>query len=104
MNMWNIIAAEQATALTEAIFTLQTLGDGRSTLILDFLLEHDEASLLDLIIATGLDATTLEAQLDLLCQTKVLELCSNIYGSWYQIDYQRLEKVNFIARQLVRRK
>lgn len=101
MNICNTISAKWETALTEAIFTLQTLQEALSVRILDYLKENDEATLLDLLIATGMDTHTLDLQLDLLCQTNVVQLRSNIYDSWYKIDYQRLEKVNGIARQLV---
>lgn len=100
MNMLNTLATRRETALSEAIFTLQTLHDSLSVPILDYLLKNDEATLLDLIIATGMDTFTLEMQLDLLCQTKVVQSDSDLYSSWYQIDYQRLEKVNATAHQL----
>lgn len=104
MNIWNTLAARRETALTEAIFTLQTLGDALSVTILDYLQENGEATFLDLLIATEMDTTTLELQLDLLCQTKAITFHSDIYGSWYELDYQILEKVNVITRQLVKRK
>lgn len=102
--MWNTIAAKQDSAVEKALFTLQTLSDPYNVPILDFLLEHSEATLLDLIIATGLDTEILETQLDVLCQTKVVQLQSDLYKNWYSIDYQHLQKVNRIAEQLAKRK
>lgn len=101
MNVLNTLAAKRPAALAEAIFTLQMLSDADHAPILDYLLDNEEATLLDLLIATGADTETLDMQLDGLCQTKVVQLRRNLYGSWYQIDYQRLKKVNSIARQLV---
>lgn len=101
MNMLNTKATKHQPALTQAIFTLQTLSDSLSVAILDFLLENGESTLLDLTITLQMDTSTLEMQVDLLCQTKVVRLNSDLYSNWYQIDYQRLEQVNGIARQLV---
>lgn len=104
MNMLNTTAEKRETALAEAIFILHTLSDPLSESILDYFLENPEATLLDLIIATGIDSMTLDMQLDLLCQTKVVQSYNNLYSSWYQIDYQRLDQVNRIAHQLAKRK
>lgn len=103
MNIWNTIAAEPDTAASKAIFTLQALSDPHSVPILDYLLEHGEATLLDLMIATELDSETLEMQLERLCQTRVVQWHSNIYSSHYELDYQQLNRVQDIARQLVKR-
>ncbi len=102
--MWNTIATQQESAVEKALFTLQTLSDPDNASILDFLLEHNETTILDLTIATGFDVEHLEMQLDLLCQTKVVQLCSDLYKDWYSIDYQRLQKVSGIAQQLAKRK
>jgi hypothetical protein len=100
MDTFNAIASKRETAFAEAIFVLHTLSEAPSVSILDYLLENGEATLLDLIITTGMDADTLDGQLDLLCQTKVVQLHSNLYSNWYQIDYQRLERVSLVAGQL----
>lgn len=102
--MWNTIAAEPVSALTKALFTLEVLSSSESEPLLDFLLEHQEATVLDLLIATGLDNDSLEEQLDLLCKTEVVQLNSNLYKNYYQIDYQKVSKVKALAKQLVIRK
>ncbi len=101
MNILNTLTTKHPGALAEAIFTLQTLSDELHTPILDYLRDNEEATLLDLLIATGTDAETLDMQLDLLCHTKVVVLKSNLYNSWYQLDCQMIKKVNSIARRLV---
>ncbi|MFN7117173.1 MAG: hypothetical protein ACK4TA_10270 [Saprospiraceae bacterium] len=104
MNIRNTITAVQETAVGKALFTFEALSDPCNAPILDFLLEHRQATILDLTIATATDAETLEMQMDALCQTKVVQLRSDLYRNWYQIDYQLLQKVSAIATQLVRRK
>lgn len=102
--MWNTIAAEQASALKKALFTLEVLSSPESEPLLDFLLEHREATVLDLLIATGLDNDSLEEHLDLLCKTEVVQLNSNLYKNYYQVDNQKLRKVKSLAKQLVNQK
>lgn len=102
MDIRNTLTTKQDSALTQALFTLQTLSDADSILILDFLQEHGEASLLDLTIATGLHIDTIETQLDLLCQTKTVQPRSTIYENYYHLNRGRLARVAAIAGKLVK--
>lgn len=103
MNIWNTIATKQESALTQALFTLQTLSDEQSIPILDYLQEYEEASLLDLTVATRLHTSTIELQLELLCQTKIVRPRRSIYGNFFRLDQERLAKVLAIAKCLVKK-
>jgi len=101
MNMWNTMAAEQVSALGKALFMLETLAHPEHESVLNYLLEHQEATLLDLIIATGMDSDSLEEQLDLLCQTGVVQLHSDMHNNFYLADNQQIKTLNRVVRQLV---
>jgi|GEM_PF-4090148 transcription initiation factor IIE alpha subunit len=100
MNHLNTLVSASTSALTEALFLLETLSDPLSVPILDFLLRHTEATLLDLLIATGIDTETLEMQLELLVQTKAVTKYADWYNAYYQIEIPQIKKVKAIATKL----
>lgn len=102
MNVWNTILTKSATQqLDYAIFVLETLSDPVSIPILEYLQEHQSATLLDLTVHTGFDSLTLENQLEALCATKAVWLDTDIYRNLYCIDEDRLQQVSRIAKLLV---
>ncbi len=100
MNTWNTIKTKCVTALDQAIFILEMLSHPDNIPIIEYFSENGEASLLDLAVGTGYDASFLEEQLDLLMQTRVIQADANIYGNKYHINYQRIAQVNTIAALL----
>jgi len=95
MHMWNTIQTKCGNALTEAIFTLETLSHPDSILIVNYLSEHGEASMLDLSVEL------LEERLDLLEQMQIVRSQGNLYGNKYALNRGRIERINAIVRGLV---
>ncbi len=102
MNTWNTINVGCDTTLSDAIFALDILTHPNSIPLLDYLLQHGEATLLDLMIHTGMDMALLERQMKQLCMTKVVSWHHDLYGSYFCINQKRLQKVQRIAKQLAR--
>lgn len=99
--MWNTIQKQRTSALAQAIFTLETLTHPDSTLIIEYLADHEEASLLDLAVHTGFDAAVLEYQLELLMDTRVVCTRGNLYGNKFALNQKRIAKINAIACRLI---
>lgn len=96
----NTITHNNVSRLGKALQTLESLCHEQSVPILNFLQEHESAAILDLTLHTGMDSSTLEAQLDRLCLTRVVEQRTDVYGSRYHINYPRLVRVKAIAKKL----
>jgi len=101
MHMWNTIQTKCGNALTEAIFTLETLSHPDSILIVNYLSEHGEASMLDLSVISGINAELLEERLELLEQMQILWSRGNLYGNKYALNRRRIARINAIVRGLV---
>lgn len=102
MNTWNTIQTKCQDALTEAVFTLETLSTPESILIVNHLTEQGETSLLDLSVRTGLDADFLDQRLELLQQMRVVYSKGNLYGNKYALNRKRIARINAIVRGLVK--
>ena len=100
MDTRNIITHKQSTRLDRAIITLQVLCQELSLPIIEYLQDHDQASLLDLALSTGLDSYVLEEQLEKLCLTRAVVRREDIYGCYYYLDPFRLRRISTIASQL----
>ena len=101
MDTWNTILKKRTNVLEQAVFVLETLAHPEHIPILEYLTEHEDATLLDLAIDTRSDVTFIEEQLESLIQTGVVCVDANIYGNKYRINGRRIVNINAIVRQLV---
>ncbi len=101
MNTRNTIQTKCGDALTEAVFTLETLSHPDCILIVKHLTIENGASLLDLSVHTGLDANLLEEKLEKLERMRIVHAQGNLYGNRYRLNRERLARISAIVQKLI---
>jgi hypothetical protein len=101
MNTRNTKTKTNSDPLFRAQMLVEALSSTKSTALLKYLLEHGQASSLELTIHTGFDSDALEHHLDLLLSHKLILLKTNVIeGNWYEPNLPYLSKVSGIIKQL----
>lgn len=101
MNTRNTKTKTNSDPLFRAQMLVEVLSSAKSIPIIEYLLEHGQASSLELTIHTGLDSDALEHQLDLLCAQRLITLRTNVVeGNWYEPNMAYLVKITGVVKQL----
>jgi len=100
MNTWNFFDNVFTNKVDRAILALEAMSNESGSLIMDFLLEHESASALDLLVQTRLDSGTLEDLLTTLGASGVLikEACDgNVH---YRANLARIGRIRQVVAQI----
>lgn len=100
MNTWNFIDNIFTNKVDRAIAVLEALSGDSGSQVMDFLLKHDNASELDLLVQTRLEATALENLLGMLHEYGVLLSEHSNGGVAYRVNRAKIGRIHQLVAHL----
>jgi len=100
MHTWNTIKAVSTNKLDQATAVLETMQTPANASILNYIQEHQKASLLDLALHLQWSAERLELQLERLCRCQLLIRKESIVECHYVLNEPKLCKAKRVAKAL----
>lgn len=100
MNTWSILENVFTNKTERALALLEVMSDEAGSLVLDYLLAHETATPLDLLIHTRLGHEELEEVLDVLTEGKVIDLKPADFGWRYSANRVRLGRIQQLAAKV----
>ncbi|MFM9948655.1 MAG: hypothetical protein ACKV1O_12015 [Saprospiraceae bacterium] len=100
MNTWNFFDNIFTNRVDRAILALEAMSNESGSLVLDFLLEHETASALDLLVQTRLDSGTLDDLLTALGASGVLQKETGDGGVHYRANLAKIGRIRRMVAQI----
>lgn len=101
MNTRNTTKTHIHNRAERALHLLETLHQPDTTGILRYLLDHGQASFLELTIHTGMDSESLEFRLERLCTSSLVRQRSSLLETdWFEPNLPKLKRVMAVVKQL----
>ncbi len=100
MNTWNFLDNIFTNKVGRAILALEAMSNESGRLILDFLMEHETASALDLLVQTRLDSGTLDDLLAALGASGVLQKEAGDGAVQYRANLAKIGRIRRMAAQI----
>lgn len=101
MNTRNTTNTHIHNRAERAMHLLETLQQPHCTGILRYLLDHGQASFLELTIHTGMDSESLEFQLERLCSSSLVRQRSSLLeADRFEPNLSKLRRVTAVVKQL----
>lgn len=100
MNTWNFFDNIFTNKVDRAILALEAMSNESGSLILDFLMEHETASALDLLVQTRLDSGTLDDLLAALGASGVLQRETGDGGVHYRANLAKIGRIRRMVAQI----
>lgn len=83
-----------------AILILRALNHDLRSKILDYIHEHESCNVTELCIDLRFEQSVISAHLAILSKAGVVEYTKDGREHWYHINYDRLEKIGRIVKEL----
>ncbi len=97
----NTIEVNTPSRVAQSLALLESLSSARGFALLQFLLEREAPSFVDLSILTGWDADVLSHQLELFCQTRIVQCRQHSdRGEYYEVNRPYWRQVAQVVREL----
>lgn len=101
MNTRNTTKTHIHNRAERALHLLETLHQPDTSGILRYLLDHGQASFLELTIHTGMDSESLEFRLERLCTSSLVRQRSSLLETdWFEPNLPKLKRVMAVVKQL----
>lgn len=86
--------------MDKILFILELLALDDTQRILGFFGDFQQASFLDLLVSTQMDMSRLELLLEHLIEANVIIETSSVYGTEYEINFNRLRIISRFTKEL----
>lgn len=100
MNTWNFFDNVFTNKVDRAILALEAMSDESGSLVMDFLMEHETASALDLLVQTRLDSGTLEDLLTTLGASGILLKEAGDGSVHYRANLAKIGRIRQVVAQI----
>lgn len=90
----------ESVSLGKAISVLELLTHQDTQLVLNYFCQYRQASYLDLLVFSQLDADYLGHLLEALCQARIIRESDSVYGTEYELNFRRIKLISSLTRGL----
>ncbi|NUO01986.1 MAG: hypothetical protein HUU01_15385 [Saprospiraceae bacterium] len=97
MNTWNFFDNVFTNKVDQAIIALEAMSNETGSVVMDFLLEHQTATELDLLVQTRLDAGALDCLLTTLGTSGIVLQKASHDGMYYQADLAKIGRIRQVV-------